>query len=349
MNQRKFYLKWQFWVRVFLSMLIAVIFGLWIQTRGVQLIPPSEDMVVIKKNWWGIFSFFFILCAVHFFRAYRWVYLLRPLADNEAIKTATLLSVAFVGFFAIMVFPLRMGEFVRPYLISKRTKISMSSAFGTIAIERVVDGLLLSGILTFCLFFLPFSDENYSWVRSTGFLTLVVFVVAMLVLIITIYKGNTAVDFFSKIGSRVWKKGSEKVANVLREFLRGLSVFPNLRYLIPFLIISLLYWGINGFGMWLFAQSCGLPISVIGGFTIMTMLGVGILFPTGPGHFGNFQVAVWLALTLQGLSTEQMEHLGSVYIFMMYVFILGITVLAGAGALMTRHVSIRKALLPAEE
>lgn len=347
MERKRFLTDWQFWTKVVVSLGIAVGFGYWVQTQGIRLVPPAEDMVLLWDNWWGVTGFAICLVAVHFFRAYRWVYLLRPLAREE-MKIANILAVAFVGFMAIMTLPLRTGEFVRPYLISTRGHMSMSSAFGTIAIERVLDGLVLSGILTLCLLVLPIDTEAHGWARPTGLATLGLFVVAMVVLIAMLWKGEPAVDFLERLGARIWPSLARRIAGVLREFLHGLTALPSMRHVVPFLVMTLVYWGINGVGMWLLAISCGLGISVTGGFAIMTMLGVGILLPTGPGHFGNFQVAVWLALSLQGFSEELMESNGSVYIFTLYFMILGTTVGAGAFALLTRHVSLRKVVIPNE-
>lgn len=340
MEKRRLYSDWQFWLKVLISLGIAVGFGYWVHTQGVRLLPPAEDMAILARNWWGPVGFFLALLGVHFFRAYRWLYLLRPLCQDK-IGLAAIMTTAFVGFMAIMSLPLRTGEFARPYLMSNKGKISMSGAFGTIAIERVLDGLVLSGILTFSLLILPLDEEAKAWARPTGLATLGIFASATIVLLAMLWKGEPVVDFLEGVGKRIWPSLTLKIGGVLREFLRGLAALPNHRHLIPFLLMTLIYWGLNGCGMWLLAQSCELPISLVGGFTIMTMLGVGILLPTGPGHFGNFQVAVWLSLSLQSLPTELMESNGSVYIFTLYAMILGVTVGAGALSLLTKHVSLR--------
>ena len=45
---------------------------------------------------------------------------------------------------AILALPVRLGEFVRPYFVARERRVRMSAAVGTVAVERIVDGLLIS-------------------------------------------------------------------------------------------------------------------------------------------------------------------------------------------------------------
>jgi len=93
-------------------------------------------------------------------------------------------------------------------------------------------------------------------------------------------------------------------------------------------------------GTWVLARSCGLPMSLIGAFTVMSLLAVGILFPSGPGQFGNYQAAVIFALAIQPMA--QLEGPISAYVFSMYVLMQGFTVVSGVVAMMTSHVSLSR-------
>ena len=58
-------------------------------------------------------------------------------------------------FFAIFALPLRLGEMARPALTKLRQGIPVSVGFGTIAVERVVDGLVTSLCVAWALFAIP--------------------------------------------------------------------------------------------------------------------------------------------------------------------------------------------------
>jgi hypothetical protein len=46
-----------------------------------------------------------------------------------------------VGFMAILALPFRLGEFARPYYVVRQGQSRMSEVLGTVAVERIVDGL----------------------------------------------------------------------------------------------------------------------------------------------------------------------------------------------------------------
>src|SRR5262245_25966454 len=81
-----------------------------------------------------------LLAVIHVCRAWRWRNLLAPLGVQ--VPAGRLLAISFVGFMAILAFPARLGELVRPALIRRKGELSASAALGTIAVERIVDGLL---------------------------------------------------------------------------------------------------------------------------------------------------------------------------------------------------------------
>ena len=89
-----------------------------------------------------------------YFRSLRWRFLLRPFAET---KTARLYPVVIVGYMANNILPLRAGEFVRSYYLSRREPVSGATALATIVVERVFDGLLMLLLLLAGFLFLPFS------------------------------------------------------------------------------------------------------------------------------------------------------------------------------------------------
>ncbi len=83
-----------------------------------------------------------LLVVLQVCRSLRWNNLLAPLGVH--VPAGPLLAISSVGFMAILALPARLGEFVRPGLLRQRGEVSASAALGTVAIERIVDGLLIS-------------------------------------------------------------------------------------------------------------------------------------------------------------------------------------------------------------
>jgi uncharacterized membrane protein YbhN (UPF0104 family) len=65
----------------------------------------------------SIAMFLATVAVTHFFRAWRWEFLLRPLGVSLPLRR--LLLISSVGFMAILALPVRLGEFVRPYFVAR--------------------------------------------------------------------------------------------------------------------------------------------------------------------------------------------------------------------------------------
>ncbi|MCH7488641.1 MAG: flippase-like domain-containing protein, partial [Chloroflexi bacterium] len=71
-------------------------------------------------------------------RTMRWQFLLRPVAR---VSIARLYPVVIIGLMANNLIPARAGELVRAYILGERERVSKAAALGTIAVDRIFDGL----------------------------------------------------------------------------------------------------------------------------------------------------------------------------------------------------------------
>jgi uncharacterized protein (TIRG00374 family) len=320
-------------VRLTISLLIAALLVWWIKSEGLSIIPSWKDLAAVQ--WWAVPLYVFSLLLVHFFRAYRVGYLLKPLGDVGLRK---LLLVNFAGFFAIMLLPLRTGEFARPYLFKKEAGISMSAGMGTVAIERIVDGVIVSLWLTIALFTVPSSRSGYIWtLRSLPLALFAGSLVFLVALILWTQRLRRVVDrLFGFFGRRF----HDFALHVFDGFLSGLKSLPQKSMILGFTFYTLVYWGFNALGVWALARGCGLDIGAAGAIAVVGVLAVGIMLPTGPGYFGNFQASVLIALSLF-LADPVIKVQGAVFIFILFVAQGGVHVLAGIAGLLDSHTSLR--------
>jgi glycosyltransferase 2 family protein len=235
------------------------------------------------------------LAVTHIFRVWRWKYLLKPI--GVALPWRHLFSISSVGFMAILALPVRLGEFVRPYFVVRLGKSRMSAVLGTVAVERVIDGLLIS--LLFFASYLASEEGAFStelrfaaWLSLAGFLAATIFLASALR-----FPGPTihlalAVSLLPRLSPRL----AEKVADKLRALIQGFRVLREPANLVPYLVQSVLYWGTNGFGMWILARSMELPISPLAAYAAMAFTGVLISLPNSPGLVGQFHLGVVAAL-----------------------------------------------------
>lgn len=254
----------------------------WTALRSVSLSTVAVYLVVL-----GI---------THLLRSWRWAYLLRPIGVR--LSWRHLLSISSVGFMAILALPVRLGEFVRPYFVVRTRQSRMSAVLGTVAVERIVDGLVIS-----LIFFASYLGSNRAawpaglaiaaWISLFGFLGATLFISAALRFTEPTIKVALTLSLLPWVAPAL----AVKVRDKLQALIHGFRVLHEPRSLIPFLLQTLLYWGTNGFGMWLLAQGMGLDVSPVAAFAAMSFTGVLISLPNAPGLVGQFHFGIVAALS----------------------------------------------------
>jgi uncharacterized protein (TIRG00374 family) len=133
------------------KLLIGIGIGLilvWFSVRGIDFQQTLLQLKNVSLGWAALSLLFIVLMQA--LRSYRWGVILEPM---EKIPQMTLFAVTSVGFLAIAAIPARIGELARPYLIAKKSSIKMSSALGTVVVERVLDSLAVLTVTVVVIFF----------------------------------------------------------------------------------------------------------------------------------------------------------------------------------------------------
>lgn len=271
---------------------------------------------------------------VHVCRSVRWNNLLAPLGVR--VPLGPLLAISSVGFMAILALPVRLGEFVRPGLIRKHG-VSASGAIGTVAVERIVDGLLISLLVFFC-FFAARGPSAPGWMMPTAYGALGVFSLALVFLVFALWRAEPTVRFCLKLSllPRFAPGVARAIEAKLLEMIRGLGVLKDRKNLAIFLAWSLVYWTANGLGVWVLARAFGLELTLVGGLATMGLVGVGISLPNAPGLVGQFQWFTLLGLSVylgSGVVTDGAPLHGLCLAYAITQHLLQVTWYVGMGAL----------------
>lgn len=253
-----------------------------------------------------LLGYFGLQIVVHLCRSLRWNHLLAPLGIK--VPAGPLLAISSVGFMAILALPARLGEFVRPGLLRRRG-ISASSALGTVAVERIVDGLMIS-LFVFGAFYAVRGPTAPGWMMPTAYLALGIFTAALVFLVFAMWRPEGTVQFCLKLSllPRFAPRAAAVIEDKLLAMIRGFAVLKDRRNLAAFCAWSLVYWIANGLGVWMLARGFGLDLSVMGGLATMGLVAVGISLPNSPGLVGQFQWFTLLGLSLYlgpGVMCEQ--------------------------------------------
>jgi hypothetical protein len=241
----------------------------------------------------------------------------------------------------IALLPLRLGELARPLLVGQRTPVPPSRAIGAVAVERVVDGLLVCAI-----FFATVADAprlEIEWLRRGALATVGLFAAALLGLLLAAVRPRLWARILGATVGRVAPRAAATLGAFATRVSEGLAALGSARTLVAFALATAAYWAVNAAGMWLLARGCGLPLGVAEVAGVMAVMNLVLLAPGGPAQLGVFQTGVALGLALW-LPAEVVRDAGSVFVFHLYVWQLATITAAGALAQWRLRVSWRVAL-----
>ena len=141
--------------------------GLFLKSRGFDWRAFRATLLALR--WWWLVAASASVMAGYYGRALRWRVLMRPVKADPSLWN--LFTATVIGFSAITILG-RPGEFVRPYLIAAKEKVSPSSQMAALVLERIYDVLIVLAIFGFALGRVRRSDAALgpalSWVFATG-------------------------------------------------------------------------------------------------------------------------------------------------------------------------------------
>lgn len=197
-----------------------------------------------RIKWWHVVHGIILIYLAYVVRAIRWKIFLKPVRPQA--KMAELVSPTLIGFAGLALLG-RAGEFIRPYLIARRTGLSFSSQLAVWAVERIFD-IGAFGVLMALAIFLPSAlqsiphPEYYQRFREAGFF-LIAFVLGTTAAAVVIGRNGDAAarwveQRFAHLSSNLGHRMGQKV----REFGMGLNTIHG-----P---LSLIWLSVVSVGMW---------------------------------------------------------------------------------------------------
>lgn len=285
------------------SLALGALEGTW----SLYLADRNTDAVLWSVKLWSMAVYFLVLSAIHWMRVLRQKPLLAPYAD---VSVAELNRTGAVGFMSVFLLPLRLGEFVRPLLLTRPGTtqsggVPFGASLASVALERVLDGLLVSGLLFFVLLGVPEATiERFPQVRVGAWGALGVFGGALVALSCTFLARDWTVATVRALLGRVSPGLADKVVGLLTAFVDGLKLLQSPWHVAQFLILTGVYWAINGVGVYTIAHGFGLDIPLSGAYAMVACIVVGMMIPNAPGNVGSFWYFLLLPAGLWGIRSD---------------------------------------------
>ena len=173
------------------------------------------------------------------FRAVRWAWLLRP---NKRVPLLSLLGTQVMGFTAVALIG-RIADLVRPYLVAKKTGLTVGSQIAVYIVERLFDGgsmaiLFCSAILLSPAGSLPHQDVFNKFGKGG----LIVTIAGGLFLVAIRLSGNAIAAFCEAILKPLSSKLAHSVGQKIHSFHSGLDTLRSPADFIITLSLSLVMW-----------------------------------------------------------------------------------------------------------
>jgi uncharacterized membrane protein YbhN (UPF0104 family) len=231
-------------------------------------------------------------------RAWRWGYLLRPLARVPLMR---LFSITNVGFATGLVVP-RAGEVVRPYLVARHHGLQTSAAFASIILERLFDLITVLALFASYLYLLPTPAAQRSGslghaLQAGGALAGAGALAALALLLWLTFRRDAALALFDRLFGFLPVRIAGVLSRALHSFTLGLGVLrASPGHLAAIGAQSVLVWLVIALGLYWNNRAFGLDLPYHSAFLMLGFLTVGVAVPT-PGMVGGFHASYKIALT----------------------------------------------------
>jgi uncharacterized protein (TIRG00374 family) len=266
------------------------------------------------------------------FRVYRWRALLEPV--RRAVALRPLFVSVILGYMTTWILPGRVGELVRPALLSARENLPLGPTLGTVVADRLLDGVaivVLFAVGSMTARFAAGSAALAGQIRVTAAVSAAAVLAGLAMLVATSSSGEKL---------ERWLRGRSAplrwIGRVAVGLSRGADALRSPRLLAKILAHSLLAWTTIALGTWIGIRAVGADVSFADVLVMLPLLALGVSIPT-PGGVGGYHAAMQIGLTrLFGVDPTTAASAG----LLMHVAIVAPILIAGPVLLYTERLSL---------
>jgi hypothetical protein len=226
-----------------------------------------------------------------------WRYLLMP--AKKGIRVTSAITVLIIGLMVNNLFPAKMGELARGYLMGEREKLPKTLCLSTVAVEHLLDILVLA---TFLLILSP-SVSLPPWLRTSGTLVGGAALGMIVVLFFVVRREEKFLEWAGRLLARLPGQFAGKIQSVLNNILQGFRVVTG-RYILYALAALFSMWLVVFLVAYLVLAACGLFLPFQAAVMVVVFAAFGKILPSSPGAIGTFHYLVILVLMSFQISKE---------------------------------------------
>ncbi|HWP47276.1 MAG TPA: lysylphosphatidylglycerol synthase transmembrane domain-containing protein [Candidatus Limnocylindrales bacterium] len=276
--------------------LFAFVCLVWV-LRGFRFNEFLKSIPTIRWRWVLLAIMLDILS--YLCQGLRWQFLLRPVG-TLSIWQAT--QAIYTGLFINEILPMRLGELVRAYLVSRWLSVVFSSVIPSLVMERLLDGIWLIITLGLMTIFVPLPKDLLETAGLSAMLVLTV--ISPFIYVIFRKSAKTPTDKDRKISSNLSVNTLSLrclITSFLGNLIHGLQNIGLSRFFYLALSLSFLVLSLQALVFWLVMWAYGLRLPFWVGAAVFLIVHLGTAIPTAPANVGTYQFFCMVGLTLFGV------------------------------------------------
>lgn len=261
--------------------------------------------IILQANYLYILLPIPIMLLSHWFRAIRWKTILKPFYSAPSVRN--LFSSVMIGYAVNNILP-RGGEIVRPFIYAKQEKISFSTTFATIILERLLDVFTL--LILFGITFILFSNKILSLLPPSIDISKILYLSLSLIIIVifTFYP-----PFFHFLLSKLVKPFSEnlyiKLRDIFEKFRTGFAIIKEPSMYFKLFLESAIIWFFYSLPLFIMFYAFDFSsqgLNFLDAVLLLVASGISFSVAPTPGSIGVFHWIVKIILVkFYGISGEQ--------------------------------------------
>jgi uncharacterized protein (TIRG00374 family) len=263
----------------------------WSHVRHVRLLPFAAALTLATLT--------FPL------RTVRWQYLLR--LEGAELPFAPLWHATAIGFMATNVLTARAGEFARAYAAKRMTGARFTTAFASIAVERVFDGITLVAFLVIGTWAGGFGADTsvgqdftlgeIAWGMGVAFTVLL-----LLALAVVRWPGIALATTRGLSGRVLPEKWSLRVTGLVEGLLSGLDALSSPSRFLAVSFWSVVLWLTGATSFWLGLEAFAIATPWSAALLLQSLLAFGVAVQLSPGFFGQWEAICRITLGLYAIA-----------------------------------------------
>ncbi len=229
------------------------------------------------------------------------------------MSAMSLFPIVVIGYMGNNIYPARIGELLRAYVLRRDHGVPISSSLATVLIERIVDGIVM---VAFVLIGLRAAINVSTTVINVITIASGIFATATVVFFVLALAPQFTQRLTSGIINRIVpERFRARLLGLVEKFVQGTHSLRSPIDLARIVGISAVVWLLETGKYWFVAQAFALTVPFDGLMLVNGLSNLFTVIPGAPGAVGTFDAGGLLAMTALGIE----RSLAAAYVLTLHV------------------------------